>query len=176
MSARSRLFSLPVPGFVKKRCLALLARITAEAFDATAPESRRLSYPAYLSRYADFTSESAEALLRSGADPSPVQARLFSGARELGSRLRAALGLRTREEALKVARALYRMIRIDFRPCGSGRFTVGSCSFSSRYTPSVCRLISSMDAGLLSGLAGGGDLAFRRRITEGAAFCEGEIG
>jgi len=34
--------------------------------------------------------------------------------------------------------------------------------------PQVCRLVSALDRGLMAGLARGGELSFRQRITEGA--------
>ncbi len=78
-------------------------------------------------------------------------------------------------EAAHVARALYRVIGVDFRVGAAGGFVVKSCLFSSRYTPAACRLISSLDAGLLAGLTGGARMVFTQRITEGAAVCRGEL-
>lgn len=72
-------------------------------------------------------------------------------------------------------RALYEVIGVEFSSAG-GEFTVTKCHFAARYSPAVCGLVSSLDAGLFSGLSGGGELLFRGRITEGAAFCGGAIG
>jgi hypothetical protein len=190
VSIRSRLFALPMPGFVRKAGLSKLARLTAEAFGDAYPGGRGLSFAECLERYAEFTSMHAETLLRSDDSArSAAQTRLFSNAQKLGGRLRVLLGIRSHGDpsgqAMSVARALYRMIGVDFKARAAGRtgnartsarFTVRTCFFSSRYSPEVCRLISSLDAGLLSGLTGGGELVFARRMTEGAIFCEGEIG
>jgi hypothetical protein len=35
--------------------------------------------------------------------------------------------------------------------------------------------MSSLDSGLMSGLTDGGKLVFTHRITEGAAFCTGDV-
>ncbi len=183
MSLRVRLFSLPLPAFVRKACLRRLARLTANAFRAALPLNRGLSCAALLDRYAAFTAGQGEALVRFGtaADRAAVEDRLFSGARELGCRLRSALGIRRPADALAVARVLYRMISVDFRGSAPGRDAAGStfvvhrCFFSFHYSPSVCGLISQLDAGLLAGLSGGKGLVFTRRITEGAAFCTGVL-
>jgi len=93
----------------------------------------------------------------------------------LGRRLRFWLGIRTMRKAMSVARALYRVMEIDFQGDGAGRFAVSRCRFSSCYSPAACKLISSLDRGLLDGLTGGARMAFTQRITEGAAYCGGEV-
>jgi hypothetical protein len=52
-----------------------------------------------------------------------------------------------------------------------GDIVVRRCSFSRRYSAEVCRLMSRLDAGVLAGLAGGGELAFSERLTEGSDRC-----
>ena len=52
-----------------------------------------------------------------------------------------------------------------------GEITISRCYFSSFYSPEVCRVMSAMDRGLLAGLAGGGELVFIQRITEGQPCC-----
>ena len=149
--------------------------LTAQAFEAEPPASRGLSHAALLRAYAEFTSRQARIVLSvRPAARSEVETRLFSKAAQLGSRLRALLGVRRADEAMSVARALYRMIGVDFRGCG-GEFTVSRCAFAADYSPEVCRLVSSLDSGLFSGLSGGKGLAFTRRITEGAASCRGAV-
>jgi hypothetical protein len=162
MSIRSRLFALSMPRFLRRVFIARLARLTASAFDAEAPRASSLS------SYEAFTAEQAEGAAGNSAE------RLFSSAHDLGSRLRALLGIRRTDEALAVMRVLYRVIGVDFR-CTEEVFVVSRCGFSSTYTPQVCRLISSLDAGLLSGLTNGKSMVFTQRITEGAAFCRGVL-
>jgi len=129
-------------------------------------------WTAALDAYAAFTATQAQRVLSSGSPLEPVRARLFSKARDLGSRLRAVLRVRSSRRAGLVMRALYKVIGVDFRSTG-GEFTVAKCFFSSRYSPAVCQLISSLDAGLFTGLSGGITLEFRRRITGGFACCTG---
>ena len=166
-----------MPGFVRKAAVQRLGRLTAEAFGLDYPGGHWLSPAAILDRYAAFTFEHAEALLQDGAcaRQAAVEHGLFSNARRLGARLRALLGVRRHEEAMTVARSLYRMIGIDFTGCAQGTFLVRRCFFSSRYSPKVCRLISWLDSGLISGLTNGGELVFTHRVTEGAALCKGEV-
>ena len=163
MSARARLFAILAPRIFRAAGIRLLARIAADAFGSPPPQRSTLD------NFASFTAEHAATATRESAE------RLFSSACALGSRLRAWLGVRTMAEAADVARALYRMIGVDFRVEGAGGFVVESCFFSSRYTPGTCRLISSLDAGLLAGLTGGERMVFTQRITEGAAVCRGEL-
>ena len=169
MSIRSRLFALPMPGFLRAACIQRLARLTSAAFGLDPRRIRRLD------RYAAFTAEQAEAAMNAGTGTRDIEGRLFGRARELGSRLRFWLGVRKDDEAMAVARALYRVIGVDFEAGDSGRFAVSRCFFSSCYSASACRLISSLDAGLLCGLSGRREMVFTRRMTEGARLCEGVI-
>ncbi len=169
MSVRTSIFALPMPGIFRLACIRRLAGLTASAFGVS---PRRISC---LADYAAFTAEQAEAALNAGAETADVEGRLFNEARCLGGRLRFWLGIRSTREAMSAARALYRLLGVDFKAEASGSFVVRSCFFSSRYSPAVCRLISSLDAGLVCGLTGGARMLFSRRITESFAFCTGVI-
>ena len=92
---------------------------------------------------------------------------MWENAHALGASLRRLLGVRTRVEALRAARIAYRMIGIDLRADENGDVTVDRCGFAEWYSPQVCILMSSLDAGLIAGLTDGGRLAFSERITEG---------
>jgi hypothetical protein len=52
-----------------------------------------------------------------------------------------------------------------------GDVMVVRCAFARVYGPDVCRLMSSMDSGLIAGLTDAGGLHFTGRITEGASAC-----
>jgi hypothetical protein len=162
-----------LPPFVRVWCIRRLARLTADAFEMPAP---RIEGPwaAALDAYAAYTAAQAARVLRSGAPLEDTRARLFSNARELGTRLRTGLRVRSLRRAASLMRALYKVIGVQFRTTRGG-FTVSRCYFASRYSPEVCRLISSLDAGLFAGLSGGGGLQFIMRITEGAPFCGGTL-
>jgi hypothetical protein len=162
-----------VPGFIRTVCIRRLARLTADAFGVPAPGVRGPALAA-LDTYARFTTAEAERALWSGPGAAAVQARLFSNARQLGRRLRAGLLIGSPERAAAVLRTLYLVIGVEFTSA-HGEFRVTRCFFASRYSPLVCGFISSLDAGLFSGLSGGGVLEFRQRISEGAAFCKGVL-
>jgi hypothetical protein len=85
--------------------------------------------------------------------------------------LRRRLGVRTVADAMVAARAVYRALDIDLRGSAGGDVLVGRCSFARLYTPEVCAVMASVDAGVFAGLTGGRRLTFRRRITEGAPAC-----
>jgi hypothetical protein len=63
------------------------------------------------------------------------------------------------------------MLAIDLRADEQGSVVVDRCAFAAWYSPRVCRLMSSLDAGLLAGLTRGGRLTFSERITEGSPRC-----
>ena len=72
---------------------------------------------------------------------------------------------------MRAARIAYRMIGIDLRADEHGAVVVDRCSFAAWYSPRVCHLMSSLDAGLIAGLTQGGRLTFSERITEGRPRC-----
>ena len=158
-----------MPRFLRAAGIRRLAAVAADAFGC-APG--RISD---VDSFASFTAVQAEAALRGHHDTSEIERKLYRGARGLGSRLRFWLGVRGLRRAMAVARAVYRIIDIDFRGEARGSFQVTRCRFSSCYAPDVCRLMGSLDRGLLAGLTGGARMTFTRRITEGACCCEGVV-
>jgi hypothetical protein len=129
---------------------------------------------ALLERYASFTIRCAEQAMGDYTDP-VVSRRMWENAYALGASLRRRLGVRTRTDALRAARVAYRMIDIDLRADEHGDVMVDRCAFAGRYSPRVCGLMSSLDAGLIAGLTDGGSLAFSERITEGRPRCLARI-
>jgi hypothetical protein len=160
---------MTLPRFLRAACIRRLADVTAAAFGC-APA--RISD---LDSFASFTTSQAEAALRSGQDTAGIERGLFLGARRVGNRLRFWLRVRSMRRAMSVARALYRLIDIEFHGESCGSFEVSRCRFSSCYSPAVCGLIGSLDRGLLAGLTGGARMTFTRRITEGASSCAGAV-
>ncbi len=147
---------------------------TADAFGAEMPSMRGVGFEDCLKRYALFTREKAEEAVRNGAE-SEVKQRLYQNAYHMGQGLREEFGVRSMKEAMKLARIIYGMIEINFRGEPSGDVMISRCYFSSFYSPEVCAVISSIDAGLLSGLSGGGRLIFQQRITEGTECCRASL-
>ncbi len=161
-----------IPTWVKKAKLKELLDCTAAAFNCPAPSFNKLSYDDYLVKYAEFTREEAEKALRSGHDLRPITQRLYQNAYQLGQNLRKSFHITTTQDVMTMSRILYRVIGIDFQGTGQGEITINHCFFSQFYASQVCQLISSLDQGLLAGLAGGGQLAFSQRITEGHSCCQ----
>jgi hypothetical protein len=162
----SRLY---LPGSIRKRQLARLFKITAEAFQTVAPSLKGLSCDDTLKLYALFTREQAGNAIRQGKEVESGD-RLFRNAFSLGQQLKADFRIKP-ADVMPVAALVYRILKIDFDGRPDGSILIKRCFFSSYYSGQVCHLISSLDAGLLAGLAGGGKLIFSGRITEGDACC-----
>jgi hypothetical protein len=175
MSLRIRALPDRTPDPVRRWALRGLFRATVDAFDAPMPDLRGRSADAILDAYAACTDELARGLLLDPARRPLVERRLGSNLERLGRRVRLALGVRTAAEALEVARWLYGLIGIDLRGDDRGEVVVTRCSFAARYSPDVCRVMSASDAGLLSGLTGGGRLTFSERITAGSPVCRATL-
>lgn len=171
MNLAGQMLQWYAPGIVRRRALHELFQATANAFGVSIPVPSDASVDALLERYAIFTAEQATVALKSGKDLAPIRRELFESAYAIGARLRNDLGVGSTADAMAAARALYRMLRIDFRGQAGGDIRIEQCFFSRFYSASVCELISALDQGLLAGLTGGGRLQFRRRITEGATCC-----
>jgi hypothetical protein len=160
-----------MPAMVKRQALVLLFRATAAAFRAEMPRLAGLSREQCLLAYARFTADQAEEALRRDGDLSELQARLYQQAYRLGRTPGWLLRVRSVDDVMVLGRSLYDVLDIDFEGSDNGEITISRCYFSSVYSPEVCRVMSAMDRGLLAGLAGGGELAFSQRITEGHGCC-----
>ncbi len=171
MSLRLALASVPLPAFVRRRILRVLANRMARAFGTTPPDVAGLSLDAAVSSLARHTRKQAELVQASPAGAPVVRQRLRREGCALGARLRRALGARSRADAMRAARIVYRAVGIDFAGTPDGDIHFRRCAFSAEYAPATCELISSLDEGLIAGLAGEGRLRFTARITEGADGC-----
>lgn len=163
------------PALVKRQALVQLFRATAAAFQADMPRLSGLSREQCLLAYARFTAERADEALRQGDDLPGVQARLYENAYRLGRLPGRLLRVQGVGDTMMLGRSLYDILDIDFHGSdsgsGSGEITISRCYFSSFYSPEACQIMSAMDRGLLAGLAGGGELIFTQRITEGYPCC-----
>ena len=159
------------PESAKRQALAQLFRSTAAAFRCDMPRLSGLSREQCLLAYARFTADQAEEALRQGGDLSALQERLYRNAYRLGRTLRWLLRVRSVDDVMALSRFLYDILDSDFDGSDSGGITIRRCYFSSYYSPEVCQVMSAMDRGLLAGLAGGGELIFSQRVTEGHPCC-----
>jgi hypothetical protein len=161
-----------LPAFIRKKELKNLFQLTASAFGSDAPSLVGLSYDDCLDKFALSTESSVHQLGNQDERIFIIQERLFQRAYEYGTLWRKRFGITTMNEAMKAGKILYRAIGIDFRGTEQGVIEIGKCFFSKYYSPATCKLISSLDAGILAGLTGGGKLTFSQRITEGSASCK----
>lgn len=162
-----------IPGFIKKKKLNELFRLTADAFQSGPPGLEGLSFDECLSKYALYTREQAEIHLKSGVPIEEVKKRLFQNSCVFGQNLKKSLHIVTWEETVMALQLIYKLIGIDFKCDKQGGIIVKHCYFSKYYSAEVCKLISSLDEGLAAGLSGGGKLCFNQRITEGCSCCKG---
>jgi hypothetical protein len=145
-------------------------RRTADAFGAR-PSFGRISGNDLLPAYAAFSRIQSEFVARQGGDVDAVRRDLWRSTHRAGTWLRFVLGVRSTADAMVVARVIYRVIGIDLWGSSTGDVVVARCSLAPTYSPEVCTMMSSLDAGLFAGLTGGRRLTFTRRISEGAPAC-----
>jgi len=169
----TKIMSLYIPGFLKKKKLNELFELTAEAFKSKPPNVSGLSFDACLLKYAIFTKEQAENYLSSGQPIEKVKQMLYQGSNDFGQKLRKSLFIKSDTDAIKTLKIIYRIIGIDFHYGSQGEFIINKCFFSKYYSEEVCELISSLDEGLSAGLSDGGRLCFYKRITGGSNCCKG---
>ncbi len=158
---------------VKLQMLDELAHVTAEGFETDVPKWAGRTFAARVAEYAEFTAHQANLLIAAG-DDSAIEAtkeRLRSGAAQLGTSLRAVLGVQSPEEALDALKLLYGQIGIEIDGGLSGEITIGRCFFADYYSDSVCRIVEALDQGLVAGLFTGASLEFFERLTEGRPQC-----
>lgn len=171
MNLRLALASIHVPAALRRRGVEELARRTARAFEAAAPDVAGRPFGDALRRYALFTRERADLVAASPEGAARTRARLRTEAQEMGAALGRRLGVSSRAEAVRAARILYRALGVDLVATPGGSITVRACSFSATYTCRTCEVMAALDEGLFAGLLGEGHLAFTARITDGAECC-----
>jgi hypothetical protein len=157
----------------RRRGLKDLFRLTAAAFGRKVPDLNGLSRKEMLQDYARFTRSETEKAIREGT-AFTIQKNLYGSSVRLGLDIRSKLPIRTRADAGATLHCLYRMLAIDKTVDARGTVTIRRCFFASHYTPEVCRFMSAMDEGIVSGLCAG-RLTFSQRLTEGADRCRGRI-
>lgn len=165
------LLRIYVPERFKREKLEALIAATANAFGCEVMDTEGLTYRECLRAYALFTRDQVENATRTGKDLHEIQDRLYLNAYQIGTELRQMLGPSSMDDVMKIARVLYGAIGIDFHGTAQGDIVIKQCFFSSIYSGQVCRVISSLDSGVMAGLAGGGELLFSERITEGSDRC-----
>lgn len=175
MNTRLALLRLHVPGVVRRSILRNLITAMGRAFERHPPDTARLTEPELMTHAIGCSRTWAEEAIRTGADLERLDRRMFREASRLGRRARRRLRVSSEADGLAAARIVYGAIGIDFRPRGTREVSIPTCAFACAYVPDVCRLMSSMDSGLIAGLTGARGLRFTERITEGAATCHAVV-
>jgi len=175
-----------VPTWIRRRKLDELLRLTARAFEVAPPAVKGVPFEDALLKFAEFSRDLSTRLFEGTEGNIPgvggrswsaqereakVRSRLFVEAYRFGQGIRDELGVFTPKDVMEAARILYRGLDIDFQGDVGGGIVVRACYFSRFYDPRICRLMSSVDEGVLAGLAGGGRLEFTARLTEGSDCC-----
>lgn len=147
----------------------ILLNLTAEIFER--PAKTVWIYPSRMAlrKYAEFT---VNCMNSKPADPEVLYAKSY----RLGSRIRKITGFTGSRDIEHLVFWLYRNINIAMSGSLPGTVTVSGCYFSRYYTPRQCALMSYVDSGIVSGIAGRGELIFTQRITEGSDCCMAVLG
>lgn len=167
-----KLLSIYTPVFLKKRGLQALFDVTARGFQCPKPQVKGKLYEECLKEYAIFTRERTLQAMEDGKDVSKLRKRLFRNSYEYGKKLRDTLNVNSQKEVNRVSKYIFKNVLSEFYGNEHGGISITKCYFSNYYSPEVCRVASAIDAGLLSGLQGGGYLVFSERITEGNESCK----
>jgi hypothetical protein len=101
---------------------------------------------------------------------------LFDAGVALGEEARRRLGVRqNRNDVLRAARILYRVLgirfRAEWRTPDEATVRIDRCALARGYSPEACLALSATDAGVVAGLWPGAQLEFDERITEGKKAC-----
>ncbi|HER24834.1 MAG TPA: hypothetical protein ENO17_07300 [Candidatus Atribacteria bacterium] len=167
-----------LPAFYRKRKTAELFRVTAKTFGvkpAAVLPAESESPDALLERYAEFSKNQVQVILKNKRLVEGVKAGLFAGAREMGVSLRNELNLKNDRDFHIATRLIYKALKIDLEFGQNGEIVIKKCFFSGFYSEEICSLISSLDSGLIAGLSGGLKMSFYQRITEGCSCCRAVI-
>lgn len=160
----------------RKRKTAELFKVTANAFGvkpaAILPDE---GSDALLKRYAEFSKNQAQAILKNRRLLDGIKADLFAGARTMGVCLRKELNLKNDRDFHIATRLIYKALKIDLEFVRNGEIVIKKCFFSEFYSEKICSLMSSLDLGLIAGLSGGLKMSFYQRITERCSCCRAVI-
>jgi hypothetical protein len=176
MNLKLFLCKLYVPAAFRRAKIDELFSVTAQAFGvsrAIMTDSRSINEQ--LADYAEFTKNLAEKALQIGESVDVVQRKLFDGAYDIGTSLRIELGVKNYSDFRIAARSIYRALKINLACDKNREVTITKCFFRRYYSGTICRLISSLDSGLIAGLSGGNKMLFEERMTENSPFCKARI-
>lgn len=160
-----------VPTFLKKRELKKLFVLVSRVFKSDAPSIAGLSFEQSLKTFADYTERETVTAIERGDDMTLMKKKLFRGAYEFGECLGRILQVRNTGDVMKAGRLIYGTLGINFLGTPRGEVIINKCFFSGIYSARTCRIISSLDEGMMAGLSHGGTFMFSQRMTEGFDTC-----
>ncbi len=101
---------------------------------------------------------------------------LFTAGEQLGRDARQRLGVgQSREDLVKAARILYRVLGINFKIKWQGQanatLVVDRCALAQNYSELTCIVLSATDEGVIKGLNPDMNMKFENRITSGCSYC-----
>lgn len=155
-------------GLFRRMQIRILMNITAEAFSINKSELRKIRGGDELENYARFTLLCME---KGRVECEKIYERAYAA----GRRIRNVTGIYSRRDVNRLIFLLYSNIGINMFGNVDDEIVVCPCYFSRFYTPYQCRIMSYVDSGIISGIAGGGKLEFSQRITEGCSCCRGVL-
>jgi len=171
VNVRLRLAEFWIPGRVRVGKVRELAARTAAGFGVAPPSLARRPARRALEGYARFTRECCDRAVAAGADLAVIRDGLRREALVFGRSLAATFKTRNRGDAARLLRLAYKAVGIDLRADENGDVRVLRCFFKDYYGPEGCRLIASLDEGLMAGIWGEGALVFSGRMTSGQGEC-----
>src|SRR3989304_589771 len=124
MGLKLRLLQIFIPAPVKIATIKELFEYTAYAFECAPPEIEGQSILEMLHTYAEFSKEEAEKAVKKGDGMGEIKQRLSENARLLGQKLKDQYRIRTLKDAFRMARAIFRILLIDFEGNSKGEIAV----------------------------------------------------
>ncbi len=165
-----------MPEAAKRFEIKVLMRLTAASFGIKGISMGGMDSGECLKAFRHFTVDAVKG--QSGETLSSFRRKMYRRAFMVGRCFSILPGLRKDGNRKRLIVMLYRNIGIMLRSAEGKndgidiwRINIPHCSFSSDYTPEVCRVMSGLDAGIICGIFGGGKLKFIHRITEGCSYC-----
>ncbi|MBI0583795.1 MAG: hypothetical protein ISF22_06150 [Methanomassiliicoccus sp.] len=188
MSARLRLASLWMPRFMMARELDRIRSATDATLDALlaehAPEAivdkeaRGRGLEERRAAMARGHRRKVEALIEAVGRERAIglgREALFLTGLALGLEARQRLGVGDgRDDLLRAAGIMYRILGIEFT-VGPEGLEVTCCALSRHYSGDVCRVLSAVDEGAVSGLSPRASMRFDSRMTDPGPVCVASI-
>lgn len=167
--ARTLLHTRP-PQWLSQLEVRLLMRACLQAGAQVGITSVKAPTAYGLETFRSLTEDLARATQDNGTLRLDLMHELGIRAEKLGRMARRVLFANT-SDAFVIMRFLYQGIGIEIEGHLPGTMKFTSCFFAQTYSKDTCCLMRAMDEGVMRGLAGGGNLTFSARITEGCNAC-----